>query len=148
MKINLRLYGMSVGPCTASAALDALNLAVLIVDSTARIIFANHIAEQILAAADGIGSGPFGLVAATATLTNKLQALVRQAAGVGTTTPVGGSLALNRPSMKRPYQVLIAPLRPATVSPIGGARPIRDGYRPSTNGYRRNDLRLAHWSTI
>jgi DNA-binding NarL/FixJ family response regulator len=43
-------------------------------------------------------------------LTNDLHALVAQAAGVGTAAPTGSAIALSRPSMKRPYQILVSPL--------------------------------------
>src|SRR6202030_2773146 len=42
---------------------------------------------------------------------NELRRLVAQAAGADRRTPVGGALLVDRPSMKRPFQVIISPLR-------------------------------------
>jgi len=68
-------------------------------------------AEDLLAQGDVVRAGPRGLHAATATQTSALQWLVAQAAGSGGPTPVGGAIVLEHPSLKRPLQVLISPLR-------------------------------------
>ncbi|MCP3728067.1 helix-turn-helix transcriptional regulator [Paraburkholderia sp. CNPSo 3272] len=110
LRMNLHLCGMDLVQHTASAALDALSHAVLIVDTSCHVMFANRVAEEFLSSADGIGSGPLGLFAMTTTLTNSLRSLVARATAVGKDPPTGSALALSRTSMKRPYQALISPL--------------------------------------
>jgi DNA-binding CsgD family transcriptional regulator len=110
MTINLRIGGVSVVHHAATATLDALSHAVLIVNPGCHVIFATRVAERMLTSADGIGSGLLGLFAMTTALTNNLPSLVARAAGPGA-APIGGILALSRPSTKRPYQALVSPLR-------------------------------------
>jgi GAF domain-containing protein len=111
MRMHLRLTGLRDERNTAMEALDRLAHGILVTDQSCRIMLANRVAEEILAQADGIGSGRTGLHTATAAQTNELRRLVAQAAGVDRRTPIGGALLVDRPSMKRPFQVLISPLR-------------------------------------
>src|SRR5262249_11375295 len=52
--------------------------------------------------------------AATVTQTKSLRRLVAQAADADCKKPAGGAVALERPSLKRPFQVLISPLHAGT----------------------------------
>jgi DNA-binding CsgD family transcriptional regulator len=107
----LRLAGLHTERNAAIGALNRLTHGILVTDQSCRVMLANRVAEEILAQADGIGSGRLGLHTATAAQTNELRRLVAQAAGANRRTPVGGALLVNRPSMKRPFHVLISPLR-------------------------------------
>jgi DNA-binding CsgD family transcriptional regulator/GAF domain-containing protein len=110
MRMHLRLAGLLAERNAAIEALNRLTQGILVTDQSCRVMLANRVVEEILAQADGIGSGRLGLHTATAAQTNELRRLVAQAAGVNRRTPVGGALLVNRPSMKRPFQVLISPL--------------------------------------
>jgi GAF domain-containing protein len=110
-RMHLRLTGLRAERNTAMEALDRLAHGILVTNQSRRIMLANRVAEDILAQADGISSGRLGLHTATAAQTNELRRLVAQAAGADRRTPIGGALLVDRPSMKRPFQVLISPLR-------------------------------------
>ena len=92
-------------------ALDRLAHGILVTDQSGRIMLANCAAEAILAEADGIGSGRSGLFTAITAQTSELRRMIAQAAGVACRKAVGGALTLDRPSLKRSYQVLVSPLR-------------------------------------
>jgi DNA-binding CsgD family transcriptional regulator len=111
MRMHLHSASLRAEQHTAMAALDRLAHGILVVGQPCRIMLANRVAEEILAQADGIGSGRLGLHTATAAQTNELRRLVAQAVGADRRTPVGGALLVDRPSMKRPFQMLISPLR-------------------------------------
>jgi DNA-binding CsgD family transcriptional regulator/GAF domain-containing protein len=111
MRTHLRMASLRAERNNAMGALDRLAYGILVTDQSCRIMLANRIAEEMLATADGVGSGRLGLNTATAAQTNELRRLVAQATGADRRTPVGGALLVDRPSMKRPFQVLISPLR-------------------------------------
>src|SRR5215470_12349106 len=110
IRIHGRLASLYAERQTAAEALHTLSHAILFTDGVARILLANRSAEALLAQRDGISAGPRGLQAATVTQTGALRRLVAQAAGSSGHPPIGGALALERPSLKRPLQVLISPL--------------------------------------
>ena len=66
----------------AIEVLDRLTFGILITDRTFRVIFANRIAEEILAESDGVGLGRLGLYATKAAQTSALRRLIVQAAGL------------------------------------------------------------------
>lgn len=109
-RMQLRLSELTAKRHAAYEALNVLNHAIAIVDARAQVFLANRAAHTLLESADGIGAGPHGLHAATANLTQRLRWLVEQASGAGGAPAAGGSIALERPSMKRALQVLISPL--------------------------------------
>jgi DNA-binding CsgD family transcriptional regulator len=109
-RMQLRLSELTAKRHAAYEALNALNHAIAIVDARSHVFLANRAAHTLLESADGISAGPHGLSAATANLTQQLRWLVEQAGGVGGARAAGGSIALERPSMKRALQALISPL--------------------------------------
>jgi DNA-binding CsgD family transcriptional regulator len=109
-RMHLRLTGLRAERNTTMAALDQFVHGILVINQSHQILLANRVAEEILAQADGIGSGRLGLYTATAAQTNELRRLVAQAVGAERRTAVGGALLVDRPSMKRPYQLLVSPL--------------------------------------
>jgi DNA-binding CsgD family transcriptional regulator len=114
MRVHLRLGQLSVEEHAAVEALDLLTPALFVVDASAVIKFANRAAEALLAHPDGVRAAPDGLCANTATLTNRLRALVAQATRVGRDSAMGGAMVIQRPSLKRAYQVLVSPLTART----------------------------------
>jgi DNA-binding CsgD family transcriptional regulator/PAS domain-containing protein len=123
--MNFRLSGISARQQTAYEVLERLSPAILIVDSSYRVMFANPAAEKILASADGIGVGPHGLFARTSTLTCHLHRLVAQAIKGDPGPPSGSVIALERPSMKRALHALISPLgRNTAWAAIAPQRPV------------------------
>jgi DNA-binding CsgD family transcriptional regulator len=111
MRTHIHLAGLRAERNNAMEALDQLAHGIMVLDQSCRIMLANRVAEEILAQADGIGAKRLELHTATVAQTNEVRRLVAQAAGADQRTPVGGALLVDRPSMKRPFQVLISPLR-------------------------------------
>jgi DNA-binding CsgD family transcriptional regulator len=91
------------------AALAAWGAAVLVLDGSGRVLYANAAAEHILSAQDGLRVSHGMVAAAAPPATRQLGALIARAAG---DAPAGGSLAVPRPSGGRPYAVNVAPCRP------------------------------------
>ncbi|MGA3403362.1 MAG: helix-turn-helix transcriptional regulator [Acetobacteraceae bacterium] len=92
------------------AALATCHAAVVVLDGTSHLLYANAAAERILSAQDGLRVSYGAVGAADPTAARQLSVLISQAARED--TPTGGSLAVPRPSGCRPYAVQIAPCRP------------------------------------
>ena len=114
IRMQWRLSSLHAARTNAIEALDRLAHGIVVTDDSCRIVLANRIAEAILVQADGVSSGRLGLYTAIAAQTSELRRLVARAAGSQQRSPVGGALLIDRPSGKRPFQVLISPLREGT----------------------------------
>jgi DNA-binding CsgD family transcriptional regulator len=93
-------------------ALAALPQGILLVGRGGEIIWVNPIAEALLCARDGLSARRRQLVAGDARQTTELTRLIASAVRAAS-DPLArprGVMAIVRPSMKRPYQVLVAPL--------------------------------------
>ena len=84
--------------------------AVLVLDGAGRMLYANAAAEHTLSAQDGLRAAHGVMSAADPATTRQLGAAIARAAAGD--MPTGGSLAVKRPSGRRPYAVQIAPCRP------------------------------------
>ena len=102
------------------AALDGLAGAVLLVDPSARIWFANRAAEALLTAADGLAASGGVLRAASPGDTTRLEALAAETvrAAQAASLPQADALTLSRPSGRLPLGVLCVPLRPDRLDPF------------------------------
>jgi DNA-binding CsgD family transcriptional regulator/PAS domain-containing protein len=128
MAVHLRLAGLKDRIRATEAALDRLPVGVCLIDRTSRITYRNPIAEAILAADDGIAERSGSLCAAAARDDRALAAQVAAAVAtsLGKATAPGAVLSISRPSLQRPYSVLIAPLvraRDPTSGVLGETRP-------------------------
>ncbi len=96
----------------ASDALDHWSLGVILLDSRGRVLFANRNAEEIVRQRDGLTMSADGLHAALPGETSALRRLIHDAIAThnGKGGQSGGALALPRPSLKRPLNVLVTPL--------------------------------------
>lgn len=110
MQMQLRLGAVGMRADSAAEALDCLTLGILFVDQRARVLLANRAAEALLAQADGIGVDAAGLCAARQTETSALRRIIVRAADHTRVNGRGGSLQLERPSMRRSLLVMVAPL--------------------------------------
>ncbi|MGF6959426.1 hypothetical protein [Paraburkholderia youngii] len=110
MRMHLRLGRLGVERDVVTGALDLLRPAIAVVDGSARIKFANRAAELLLASADGVSYDAQGLSTVTVTQTSRLRALIAQAAGTAPGIAAGGAMVIERPSLRRHYQVLVSPL--------------------------------------
>ena len=102
-------------------ALDRLPRGVLLLDTRLAVKFANTYAEEVLAAGDGLRLDRDGLQAARPADSATLRAHRPGAAHPAACGPraAGGYLAVRRPSLRRPLELLVTPLTPelATVAP-------------------------------
>lgn len=102
----------------AHASLDRLPWAILVVDAGGGLLSCNAAGEALLRCGDGLSLRRGRLVAAAPRETGALWSAIRQAgvAADGGAQPPA-ALALPRPSLKRPLEVLIAPQRPSPARP-------------------------------
>jgi PAS domain-containing protein len=98
------------------AALDRLTFGVLITDGAGRVLLLNRAAEEMATANDGLRLQGGRLEAtqseAAIALTRCIAEAVRTAGRRG--SQGGGSVCVPRPSGRRPFAVLVAPLSPET----------------------------------
>jgi PAS domain-containing protein len=106
--IGQRLVG--IGQSCESAALNALPEGVILLDDESRVIFANHVAEALLTAGDGMSVKHAKLCVAFPADTAALQAAIAAATTGRAFGRSGQTLALQRPSLRRPLAVVVAPL--------------------------------------
>ena len=95
------------------AVLAASRGGVVVLDRSARVLYANRAAEDALGAQDGLHTVQGVLAAADPTTRQRLADAVHIAAGPD--QPYGSSLAVPRPSGRRPYAVQVTPCRPERI---------------------------------
>jgi DNA-binding CsgD family transcriptional regulator/PAS domain-containing protein len=95
-----------------AAVLDSSSRAVLLTDAGGRVMFMNQAASRLTATRDGLTVDSGELRAARVADTRRLRSLVIGAAAVCAGDGIGGgsTLALSRPSGRRPFVVFVAPL--------------------------------------
>ena len=103
---------------------DRMPYGIALLDAEAKLIWANRAAWTILDSGDGLSARAGRLQAARlgdhAALSNLLSAAIATRAGV--TEASEGTLAVSRPSLRRPYALLAAPA-PSVSSFVFGRRP-------------------------
>jgi DNA-binding CsgD family transcriptional regulator/PAS domain-containing protein len=121
VEIHRRLLPLSVLDGAAVDALDCLSSGIILLDEHGRTIFVNRAAERVLRLRDGLLVEHGCLGAALPHEREALRALIAQAAHTsgGESLRGGGALAVSRPSMRRPYNVLVAPLGRRHASAFG-----------------------------
>ena len=106
--IGQRLAG--IGRSCESAALNAMPDGVIILDDEGRLLLANRVAEALLTAGDGMSLRHAKLCASFPADTAALQAAIAAATTGAAFGRSGQTLALQRPSLRRPLAVVVAPL--------------------------------------
>ena len=106
--IGQRLAG--IGRSCESAALNALPDGVIILADEGRLLLANRVAEALLTAGDGMSLRHAKLCASFPADTAALQAAIAAATTGAAFGRSGQTLALQRPSLRRPLAVVVAPL--------------------------------------
>lgn len=115
MQINHQLTQAREQGRLLEAGFDHLTAGFALLDKDARVTFSNAAAERIFAAADGLrldGSGRIVSISARTTAT--LRKYASDAANFLSAAGTGGTLRAHRPSGRRDYHLLVAPLRPQT----------------------------------
>lgn len=106
---------------TLAAAVESFRLGLVFLDRDGRVIAANGAARDITARADGLSVARGRLRGADARRSRALDALIRAAVttGSGAHSRVGGGLLLDRPSLGRPYQIMVSPMRSHVLGNLG-----------------------------
>jgi DNA-binding CsgD family transcriptional regulator/PAS domain-containing protein len=107
-RIHFRNARLAADRQALGSALDRLPLGVLLVDEHGRIRSANHVADQLLRARDGVVLGRDGLRATRPEESATLLALIEHAARSRCAEPAG--VLLQRPSGRRPLEAVVVPL--------------------------------------
>lgn len=115
VQLQFRLQGAALQRLSIEAALERLPFGVVIADAGGRVLLANPAARDMAAAADGllIRDGRLGTAHPPAT------AALLRLIGEATTAAsqhrgAGGTLSVPRPSGRRSWAILVAPLGPHT----------------------------------
>jgi DNA-binding CsgD family transcriptional regulator/PAS domain-containing protein len=113
VQINDRLWELQSARDSLADALDCLSHGVIVVERQGRVVFVNRAARAIVAQRDGLHIATDGLVPADYSERQRLRELVGQAlrTTAGDGFDAGGAMSVTRPSSKRPFLVLVAPLR-------------------------------------
>jgi DNA-binding CsgD family transcriptional regulator len=96
----------------AIEALHRLEIGVILLSSSGRVMAANRGASDMAGAGDGFALSREGPSAQTARDTDRLRGLIQEAVRTtqGRGFQPGGAMRLERPSGKRPYEVLVTPI--------------------------------------
>ena len=112
LAIGFRLGALgALQQCTAEL-LDRNPAAVLLLDEHKRVVYANRAAEALRSSGDGIRLSADGIVALRKQDHDRLQGLIARVLSAVTSPGVcpGGVMRVLRPSGKRPYTILVAPV--------------------------------------
>ena len=122
IQVNEHLADLQRVHTALGDGLDQLRDGVVIVDASGRVTYANGTARRIVARRDGLTIAAEGLTAAAYTDRIRLRALIESAvrSAAGNDDSSGGTMLVARPSMKRPFPVVVAPLR---LAPDSGTSP-------------------------
>ena len=112
LQLRRRLSTVGAQGQAALELLDGLGQAVFMIDSVGRIIWQNASADRLLHQQDGLITSDSELRAASTAANTELQRLIKSAVETSSRpkTQPGGMTNIARPSLKRPYQVLVTPL--------------------------------------
>jgi DNA-binding CsgD family transcriptional regulator len=112
LRLQQRLAAATARRDEAAEVLDWFPTGVLLLDASSRVVAANRIAEEILAAGDGLRAGGDGLRATNPAESTLLRRMIAQSAmAPAVVDPNGGVLNLTRAAAARPLNLLVAPLR-------------------------------------
>jgi PAS domain-containing protein/DNA-binding CsgD family transcriptional regulator len=116
-RLHSQIGGLRRQNQALEAALDRLTFGVLITDGAGRVMLLNRASEEMAAANDGLllqgGRLEVAQSKEAIALTRCIAEAVRTAGRRG--TEGGGSICISRPSGRRPFAVLVAPLSPETM---------------------------------
>ena len=113
IQLHQRIAGLEAKADSAAEALDRIPLGFLVIDGAGKVLLSNRRAQDILKSNDGLTLSRNGLVACRPQETNRLRGLIQGAStgGSGMGLGSGGIMTIPRPSLRRPFQILVTPLR-------------------------------------
>jgi DNA-binding CsgD family transcriptional regulator/PAS domain-containing protein len=124
LELRGRLGDADLRVASTMAALDRIDLGIILCDGESRPIHLNRRAEAIVARPDGLSIGPNGIAAALPDETRRLRQAVALAAAAGTAAGIdaaaraaaaGTRMRLSRPTGARPLLLTVIPLRGAGI---------------------------------
>jgi DNA-binding CsgD family transcriptional regulator len=113
LAIGFRLGSLGTMQQSTTELLDRNPAAILLLDSSRRVIFANRTAHLLEAEGDGIHLSPGGVSLAHKRDDDCLQSLIAQALRASSALR-GGAMRALRPSGRRPYGILVSPVSRGT----------------------------------
>ncbi len=116
VQLHKRIVGLESKANSAAEAFDRIPVGFLVIDAASKVLMLNRRAQAILNLNDGLTLGRNGLVTSRSEETNRLRGLIQSAiAGAsGKDIGSGGIMTVPRPSLQRPFQILVIPLRSRT----------------------------------
>jgi DNA-binding CsgD family transcriptional regulator/PAS domain-containing protein len=125
LAIGFRLGALGALQQCTTELLDRNPAAVLLLDEHKRVVYANRSAEALRSTGDGIRLSADGIVALRKQDHDRLQGLIAQVLSAVTLPGAcpGGVMRVLRPSGKRPYTILVAP--------VSGRYPVLSVLRPA-----------------
>ena len=109
--VSRRLHRHDTVASASLAVLDQMEIGIVLLDRSSRIVHQNRVASVLLAQADGLSLDRTGLAAATPAATTKLQAVIAAAVGTPTCAARSDALSIARPSGLAPLSLIVTPLR-------------------------------------
>lgn len=112
VEVNERLFQLQRQHGLLADGLEHLRHGVLVVDARGRVVWANRAARAIAAQRDGLALTKDGVTASALADRLRLRTLLDEVlrTGAGDGTRAGRAMTITRPSLKRPFVVLVAPL--------------------------------------
>jgi DNA-binding CsgD family transcriptional regulator/PAS domain-containing protein len=123
MQVNQQLEMSAIRGNAAEASLNKLRVGIVLVSAEGKVIFCNQAAEQIMSQSDGLSLTRDGRVAAASLASaTKLRQAIDSASRIlnAGSSAGGGMIAVDRPSGRSPYSVLVAPIRPGNSEGLAG----------------------------
>lgn len=115
LQLHRRMAGLKSEREAAVEVLDRVPAGVILLDRKGRPVLVNRAGRDILESSDGLSLTRDGLAAAASEEATVLRRLVHDAIEIATGRSVlcdsSGTLAVSRPSLRRPYLVFVTPLR-------------------------------------
>ena len=94
-----------------NAALDTLDTALLFVTAAGRVVHLTAAAERIVSAEDGLSIREGVITGSRTDADSQLRTAIRVSAGSHVTATAPAAVLIDRPSLKRAFQVLVTPVR-------------------------------------
>jgi len=112
IQLHQKIVGLRAQAESSTGALDCLPIGFLAIDPIGKVLLVNRHAQEIFNLNDGLSITLGGLTTRRHEETARLRDLINQAGSTssGKSLCSGGIMLISRPSMRRPFQVLVAPL--------------------------------------
>lgn len=113
LQIYRRFSQFEMDRIFANEALNKLPMGIILTDSKGKILMINRSAQNILDKNDGLSCDRDGIRAARLRDTSILRSMIANATNtaIGNGMSAGGQILIARPSLHRPFSVLVSPLR-------------------------------------